>query len=376
MLVQAGYAYEVSVELGGNSSIRSRGELVVLRNKEIIARKSNLKIGHNTFIFYAEHSEKICVDLKGSNLHCLSEFDVSSVGEIAKDSKSLLDLDVVAAVASIPSRVESLRDSVASILPQVERLFVYLNGYSSIPLFLDHDKIEVVLDKEGRNAAAAKLYWLSVVKAYYFSIDDDIIYPSDYCEKTIKSYESQAKGAVVSYHGKNFKVFAAHARTDRKSIYLFEDLLTSNRRAHVLGTGVMMVDTRRIDLPLFSVAAKHPKAIDLAVSIFLRKHGVKRIVLAKENGWLKQNNKVRHGLNEFKQLMQYHANQSNKQVADARPWVESLLLKRLIELAVIPLKPIMSAIDKNKKLKKLLRDPIQFFMDSKNPVIRKLIHIK
>ena len=46
-----------------------------------------------------------------------------------------------AQIASLPDRVDSLKLTVESLLPQVDSLFVALNNYEAIPDFLNHDKI-------------------------------------------------------------------------------------------------------------------------------------------------------------------------------------------------------------------------------------------
>ena len=44
---------------------------------------------------------------------------------------------VIASVASVRGREAMLEDAVASLLPQVDRLHVYLNNYSETPGFLE-----------------------------------------------------------------------------------------------------------------------------------------------------------------------------------------------------------------------------------------------
>lgn len=374
-----GNAYEVVADISAQSYNYSVGDIVVSQSGLEIGRKSNLQSGTNRFVFYATKTGLVNIKLIPSVMSdkaCVTSLALNDIGEGIKESKDISKLKVVAAVASIPSRVSALKDCVESIYSQVDRLFVYLNGYNEIPTFLRDKKIEVVLDLEGRNAAAAKLFWISKVNAYYFTIDDDIIYPKDYCQKTIERYRDKALGSVVSYHGKNLSIFASNQRTDRKEFYPFESHLSKCKRAHVLGTGVMMIDTRLIKLPLFEIASQHPKAIDLAVSIYLRKNGIKRIVLKRDSCWIIQNTKVRHGLNELKQLVRQHANDTNRQVRGGRPWVESRLASCMIQLLMIPLFPFLKLLDRNKKLKKLIRNPSMFFKDSKKPIIRKIISSK
>ena len=51
---------------------------------------------------------------------------------------------ITAGIASIPHRAENLRQTVLSLINQVDKLNVYLHGYDSVPDFLQAPKIEVI----------------------------------------------------------------------------------------------------------------------------------------------------------------------------------------------------------------------------------------
>ena len=51
---------------------------------------------------------------------------------------------IYAGVATMPQRRDALEKAIASLRPQVDRIFVFLNDYESVPEFLTADpKIEV-----------------------------------------------------------------------------------------------------------------------------------------------------------------------------------------------------------------------------------------
>lgn len=367
------FAYKVSFKVNCQHFKGVLGRLSVQQKNEEITSKETLTVGENSLIIYPKITGKISLDFEfGRNV------DLVSVGEIFFKKlepvlalpDDLQDFEIFAAVASIPQREAALKDVVNSILPQVDRLFVYLNGYEYVPDFLCNSKIEYVLDPIGRTAASAKLYWLGKVSGYYFSVDDDIVYPSDYCRKTIEEYRKLDSPCMVSYHGKNYSIFGIHQRLDRLQFYQFENEQKDVCRAHVLGTGVAMVDTRLVKCDLYSAAFKHPRSIDLAVSIALRKSGIARYTLPKKEGWLKQNDKVNHGLNEFKQIDKNASKDVEDLMISGIPWVESRWLYKLLRL-VLGLGILALSKLKNKKIKKLLRDPKRFFLDSKISFIKR-----
>src|SRR5262249_21870958 len=87
---------------------------------------------------------------------------------------------VTASLASVPGRAEPLQAVVAALLPQVDALNVYLNGYEETPPFLDDDRIVVAHSREhGDRGDAGKFFWAGEVDGYHLLCDDDMGYPAD-----------------------------------------------------------------------------------------------------------------------------------------------------------------------------------------------------
>ena len=64
----------------------------------------------------------------------------------------------IAQVASIPGRVDTLKLTVSSLLPQVDMIFVALNGYKEAPDFITEDKKIVYALMDNSLGDAAKFY--------------------------------------------------------------------------------------------------------------------------------------------------------------------------------------------------------------------------
>lgn len=110
----------------------------------------------------------------------------------------------VGAMASFPPRLESLEASMASILPQLDTLILYLNDYEDIPAFARHPKVRVVKsqDAAGDLRDNGKFYDLPKEDdAYVFTLDDDLIYPTDYVARMIHQIEMLNRSSVVGLHG-------------------------------------------------------------------------------------------------------------------------------------------------------------------------------
>lgn len=105
-------------------------------------------------------------------------------------------------IASIPNRVDLLINTVHSIIDQVDVVNLCLNNYESNP-FEGNEKVNVVY-ADNSLGDAGKFMFLKNFDGYYFTGDDDLIYPSTYIEDTIKELEHYR---IVSYHGRTFLHF-------------------------------------------------------------------------------------------------------------------------------------------------------------------------
>ena len=103
-------------------------------------------------------------------------------------------------LATFPPRRRLLRKTCEAILPQVDHLFVVLNGYEDIPGFLAKDpKVTAVIpDRDVKDAG--KFWFTPAPDDIVFTIDDDIGYPSDYVARTLAHLEAIGpEGNVVGY---------------------------------------------------------------------------------------------------------------------------------------------------------------------------------
>ena len=91
-------------------------------------------------------------------------------------------------------------ECVTSLKGQVEKLFLCLNDFDSIPEALKEDWIEVVY--VGKNIGAVGRYtMLPDFDGHLISCDDDLVYPKGYVSDFIDRYKSDGP-AMLSHHGK------------------------------------------------------------------------------------------------------------------------------------------------------------------------------
>jgi hypothetical protein len=118
--------------------------------------------------------------------------------------------------------------SVESLLHQIDQIYVYLNPGSQF----SHPKATLITGTNlGDIGKFAGLLWCN--DGYYFSCDDDILYPPTYASHTIQRMQ-QDNTPIATYHGRYFNKFpiskyyrgmttfaSCHQRQDKDMIVQF-----------------------------------------------------------------------------------------------------------------------------------------------------------
>lgn len=193
-------------------------------------------------------------------------------------------------IASIPSRENGLKEVIKNLSPQVDHIYVWLNGYKDIPK-IDKKNVTFHLSKENVGALA-KMKILSLIDEkdfYYFTCDDDIIYPPNYVEYNLSLYEP---GSIQSSHAKKYLSFPikSYSSPDRISYY-FGSRIKKKDKVHIIGTGVCLMDSKtafNINYNDFSTS----NMLDVWVSCWAHSNKVPMYIIPHEGGWLSQNPSV------------------------------------------------------------------------------------
>jgi hypothetical protein len=149
-------------------------------------------------------------------------------------------------MATYPARLSGLQRVVDSVLPQCDILRIYMNEFEEIPEFLKHPKIEIAIGLENIKDTG-KFYWANTWKAeYYFTIDDDIIYPPFFAANTIKAMKAHNVN-VCTIHGRIMKPTAVDITPD--NITAFYPCKVPQKESFFVnyaGTGACCFDNSRL----------------------------------------------------------------------------------------------------------------------------------
>ncbi len=198
-------------------------------------------------------------------------------------------------MASLSSREVLLEKTVATLLPQVDVLCVYLNGYRTIPDCLSYPKVaHAVLSSEHgwRTGEAKLLFWDRAewkAPPYWddddiaLIVDDDIIYPTDYVARHVAAIERRPH-AISCVHGSvMFRTFTSYSR-DRMVARCHEGL-AEDARVHIPGAGTMAFRRGAFEVSLRrDMLWSH--CVDVMTAIAAKRQGVESWALARGKGWL------------------------------------------------------------------------------------------
>lgn len=193
---------------------------------------------------------------------------------------------ISANMATYPPRKDIIENTINSIYNQVDVLRIYLNEYEEIPDFCKREKIETVIGKNLRSAA--KFYWALNKDEYYFSIDDDLLYPPTYVKDMLHKLNQYDDGIVVTLHGRIVKnKIKNYFKDGTNKYYRCLGNVNNDVFINVLGGGVSCFNTNnvKIDYKLF----QYNYMDDITVSVQLQKQQIPILVMKHYDNYLNYN---------------------------------------------------------------------------------------
>jgi hypothetical protein len=192
---------------------------------------------------------------------------------------------ITAQIASLSQRADSLKQTIESLLPQVDSIFVGLNNYSETPSFCHNDKIKCKLF-DNSTGDAVKFYGVENIEGYIFTCDDDLIYPPDYVKYLTKMIDHYQKAAIVTVHGRDFYRFPIVNYYSSATIrYRCLDTVERDEIVLVGGTGVMAWHSSTVKVKYSDFQA--PNMADVWMAKLAHEQDVPIVVLNHPAGWLR-----------------------------------------------------------------------------------------
>lgn len=214
--------------------------------------------------------------------------------EVAPDMTALPNpsIPVVVSLCSIPERSALLQKTLASLAPQVDKINIYLDRYTTVPAFIKsaHKNISVVLsqDEPGLRDNGKFLPFSDLDgPCYYFTADDDIVYPPDYIATLLRKIELYGREAVIGVHGVLLPEQPTGYFSGFRKVLMFKNALECDALVNNLGTGTVAFYSSclsGLSLNMFPTAGM----ADIYLSLYCKNNGIPMIAIARPENWLQE----------------------------------------------------------------------------------------
>ena len=194
----------------------------------------------------------------------------------------------IATIATKAGRAETFFRVLQAIRPQVEHVFVYLDGYEAPPpglAGLDRVSVRRAEQVGDLHGASAFLCLRELARpCVVLAVDDDIAYPPDYVAYMAGVLDLVGHRAIVGVHG---RIFLPPHQSYLKDTFLlhFAAALDQPRHVHVLGAGTCAFVSSQFDVD--PRRWERTDMNDLFVAIEAQQRGLPRIAVSRPAGWLR-----------------------------------------------------------------------------------------
>jgi hypothetical protein len=197
---------------------------------------------------------------------------------------------IVAGMATLPERLNTLDLVISRLHPQVDIIELALNDYSKIPNILSkYPKVNPTLTSNLMGDANKFHNVSKYPNSYYFSVDDDILYPENYIQTYIKEIDKNK--CLITVHGS--KIPPRNIQSYYKGRSMKSHCLNSCEEVtvHIPGSGVSGFHTSFLKIN-YPEGFKAANMADIFLGIQCQQQKVRCLAIKHEKGW------IRGGLNE------------------------------------------------------------------------------
>ncbi|MBP5980593.1 MAG: glycosyltransferase [Halomonas sp.] len=201
---------------------------------------------------------------------------------------------VIANMATIPGREYQLKCSISSLLFQVDKLNLFLNGDVDLTAFglsdlLRNSKVNIIKSSEvGDYRDNAKFHYANEFtgKDFYLTLDDDLVYPCDYVDTLIYKSSLYNHKRVLTVHGYCLWEPLDSIHKDRKKrgrYYHFKEKVDCDVKVDVAGTGTVFIPP---DVEIIPFNAPPFGMVDIVFAEYCSKNKIDIIAISRRRNWV------------------------------------------------------------------------------------------
>ncbi|HEY8267516.1 MAG TPA: hypothetical protein VIG34_02510 [Xanthobacteraceae bacterium] len=190
-------------------------------------------------------------------------------------------------MATMPARAHTFRAAFESIVGQVDRLYIYLDGHTEVPEFVRADPRAIPILSRDEPGLQANGKFLGLGREtgsfLYASVDDDFLYPPDFVAQLQDGLEREGGRAIVGYHGSILERPLLRYNQNRKVIHYGHAVL-AKCEVDVLGTGAIMFSSKALQFDVRNWPWVN--MVDLSLALAAAKAGLPLICLSRKKGYI------------------------------------------------------------------------------------------
>lgn len=185
-------------------------------------------------------------------------------------------------------RGDTLIKTVESIYNQCDIINITLNDYEEIPVELYDKKINLFISDNDRGDAY-KFYKLMDSDGYFFTIDDDLIYPENYSQYMVDKVNQYGRKCIITLHARTFNSFPINSfYRHHSNVYHFKQLINNDVKVQFGGTGVMCFHTDLFKVPIEYF--DRPNMADVWIGKYAKENDIDIICVKHNLGYVTQQN--------------------------------------------------------------------------------------
>lgn len=210
---------------------------------------------------------------------------------------------IVGSMATYPARAHIFWNAAETIAAQVDVLYIVLNEFEAVPKIANvPSNVRFILPKQDLKDVGKFLPEFGDDDIVFLT-DDDILYPSDYVERTLISIKGlrYSGRCIYGYHGTRYlpatfrgdldsaigaikhRIYGGKLRRLRKNFF-YEDALAEHCVVDQLGSGVAVARGR--DLPKIAYMNGSQNFVDVRLARWCFESDISSVCLPRAGGWL------------------------------------------------------------------------------------------
>lgn len=193
---------------------------------------------------------------------------------------------IIANMATFPARSDVLPDSLARILPQVDKINLCLNSYEKIPEYLNQPKINAFIPGQDYRDVGKFVVNDFSNDDYILYMDDDLIYPADYVSVLISEHQKyQSFSPIIGVHGVIYPD-VYDGQVGCRVVFSFRQALNSSRVVNQLGTGTILCKGYQAVKLNYMIGSE--RFVDVRYSRYAYENGWPLICISRSLSWLEE----------------------------------------------------------------------------------------